>query len=166
MLLKPHMQRFRPWLFAVTAALLLQSLFPSGYMPGNWQQGWLATLCPEGMPAGFMQQLRSTDPGRHQQSAQSHNRHHAGHHSPVSQADMPAGMDHHKSDTHDGHEGHHSATGDCELGSQLNHPIAVQALYIPLQHQVLHATFTPVEWALAPLAGIPSFHRARAPPLA
>jgi hypothetical protein len=165
MLLKPHLQRFRPWLFAVTAALLLQSLFPNGYMPGSWQQGWLATLCPEGMPAGFMQQLRATDLGQHQPSAQSHDLHPAGHHSSVPQADLHAGMAHHKSDTHDGHEGHHSATGDCELGSQLNHPIALQALYIPVQHLVLHTTAPPAEWAFVPLAGIPSLHRARAPPL-
>lgn len=160
------MQRFRPWLFAVTAALLLQSLFPSGYMPGNWQQGWLATLCPEGLPTGFLQQLRAADLGRHEPAAQSNNQHHAGHHGSVPRVDMHAGMDHHNTDAHDDHEGHHSATSDCELGSQLNQPVALQAVYIPVQHVQLQSTTRTADWAIEPLAGIPSLHRARAPPLA
>ena len=52
-----------PWLIAAMLALLVQSLYPAGYMPGNLADGWLAAICPDGMPKSFMHAL---DGGHHQ----------------------------------------------------------------------------------------------------
>ena len=35
--------------------LLAGSLAPPGYMPGSIASGWLVVLCPEGLPAGFLE---------------------------------------------------------------------------------------------------------------
>lgn len=53
----------RRWLFAICAAVLLQSMYPSGYMPASAADGWPIMLCPDGMPAGFM---TTGHPGHHQ----------------------------------------------------------------------------------------------------
>jgi DUF2946 family protein len=98
---KQTQTRYKPWLFAVAFALLVQSLFPSGYMPGKWSDGWLAVLCPEGMPVAFMRQLMG---GQHQ--------HHAG------------GGHHSSAHDHDG-----ASMGDCQLGSALDQPLDVFALF-------------------------------------
>lgn len=54
------------WHFAAGLALLLQSLFPSGYMPGNADSGWIAVLCPEGLPAAFAKSLAGEHHHHHQ----------------------------------------------------------------------------------------------------
>ncbi len=58
----------RAWFYATGVALLVQSLFPSGYMPADAQSGWLAMLCPDGLPGAFVAQLQGA-----------HAHHHAGH---------------------------------------------------------------------------------------
>ena len=89
-------------LYAVAFALLVQSLFPSGYMPSSMASGWIAMLCPEGLPAAFVKQLG--DQGRH-----------GAHH---------MGADHAGSSEHDkGHEKDHGSAGYCELGSGLDQPL-------------------------------------------
>ena len=40
---------------AVGIALILQSLAPAGYMHGSVAAGWPVVLCPEGLPAGFLE---------------------------------------------------------------------------------------------------------------
>lgn len=42
--------------------LLLQTLIPSGYMPGTLQSGRIAVLCPHGLPAEFVAQLQQASP--------------------------------------------------------------------------------------------------------
>lgn len=42
-------------LWLALAALLLQSLAPPGYMHGSADSGWPVVLCPEGLPAGFLE---------------------------------------------------------------------------------------------------------------
>jgi hypothetical protein len=93
-------RRRRAWLLAVAAALLLQSLFPSGYMPGSLSGGWLAVICPEGLPTAFVQQLAGE--GGHQH-----------HHSSHSGEGDDASASHHGSD---------SPVGSCQLGSALDQP--------------------------------------------
>ena len=44
---------------AVGIALILQSLAPAGYMPGSLSAGWPVVLCPEGLPAGFLEHPHS-----------------------------------------------------------------------------------------------------------
>ncbi len=67
-------QRNRRWLWAGVLALLLQSLYPTGTMPGNLADGWFASLCPDGLPENF---LHST--GHH-----SHHEHHTSVTKPIS----------------------------------------------------------------------------------
>ncbi len=95
-------RRRRAWLFAAAAALLLQSLFPSGYMPGSLSGGWLAVICPEGLPAAFVRQLAGE--GGHQ--------HHHGMHSGDGDGD-DASAPHHGAD---------APVGSCQLGSALDQP--------------------------------------------
>lgn len=92
----------RGWLYAACAALLVQSLFPGGYMPANLQSGWLAMLCPDGLPGAFVVQLQSRlhDPHAHHHGA--HAEHSAAH------AENGAA---------------HVSGGDCQLGSSLDQPI-------------------------------------------
>ncbi len=47
----------RGLLWAALAALLLQSLYPPGLMPGQLDDGWVASLCPQGLPMGFAHRL-------------------------------------------------------------------------------------------------------------
>ena len=54
------------WHLAAGLALLLQSLFPSGYMPGNADSGWIAVLCPEGLPPAFAKSLAGEHHHHHQ----------------------------------------------------------------------------------------------------
>ena len=93
---RQHKWTKRGWLYAACAALLVQSLFPGGYMPANLQSGWVAMLCPDGLPSAFVEQLQSgvDDPHAH---------HHG--HSEASNA--------------------HGDTGDCQLGSGLDQPIDI-----------------------------------------
>ncbi|MCR9259793.1 MAG: hypothetical protein NXH95_08735 [Pseudomonadaceae bacterium] len=108
-----HNPRLRPLLFLVTAALLVQSLFPAGTMPGSLSSGWVATLCPEGMPVGFMAQLQPLQKQVGQHAG--HHNHHDGHHA--------GGVD---------HSAGHQATGDCQLGSQLDQPFTLASVYTPV----------------------------------
>lgn len=135
-------KRYRPLLFVVTAALLVQSLFPSGTMPGNLSDGWVATLCPEGMPVAFMAQL---------QPAQNHSDPHAGHHG------------HHSNNSTD-HGTDHQAVGDCQLGSQLDQPFTLASQYTP--ETSLQVDLAPVEnWTAALFTREIYRQQPRAPPL-
>lgn len=42
-------------LACVSLALLLQCIAPPGYMAGSLDNGWPVVLCPEGLPAGFLE---------------------------------------------------------------------------------------------------------------
>ncbi len=68
----------RALLFAAGAALCVQSLFPSGYMPADLSGGWVAMICPDGLPTEFVQALQ----GEHHH----HHHHHGG------DAEQSAGM--------------------------------------------------------------------------
>lgn len=57
----------RGLLWAALMALVLQSLYPPGLMPGQLKDGWVASLCPQGLPMGFAHRLGL------------HGHHHAGH---------------------------------------------------------------------------------------
>ena len=135
-------KRYRPLLFVVTAALLVQSLFPSGTMPGNLSGGWVATLCPEGMPVGFMAQLAPAP-----NPADPHAEHH-GHHS------------NHGAE----HGADHQAVGDCQLGSQIDQPFTLASQYTP--ETSLQVDLAPVEnWTAALFAREIYRQQPRAPPL-
>ncbi len=95
----------RAWLYATGIALLVQSLFPSGYMPANLQSGWLVMLCPEGLPTAFVDRVLMGI------SVMGHMDGHHHHHG------SPGG--------HGTKAADHSATGDCQLGSSLDQPIGV-----------------------------------------
>jgi hypothetical protein len=82
----------------VTVSLLLQGLFPSGYMPGNLASGWVAVLCPQGLPAAFVQQLNTR-----LEALGGHAHHHHGSHE-SDHPEMP------------------SPEGSCQLGSALEQP--------------------------------------------
>ncbi len=140
-----HKRRLQPLLFLVTAALLVQSLFPSGTMPGNLTSGWVATLCPEGMPVGFMAQLQPLQKQVGQHTG--HHNHHDGHH--VSGGDHSAG---------------HQATGDCQLGSQLDQPFTLASHYTP--GAALQVDLAPVQNTHVALFARDVYHlRPRGPPL-
>ena len=153
------------------AALLVQSLFPSGTMPGNLQNGWVATLCPEGMPVAFMAQLPGSmanvdvQAGPH---AGHHSGHHSGHqgshHGESAQDHSDRGTSLQSSNSHADHGADHQAVGDCQLGSQLDQPFALAVGYTP---------GTPVQvgpptvqyWTAALAAGEIYRLRPRGPPL-
>lgn len=61
--------RRQGWLL-LGAALLLRAAIPAGYMPASGDSALLFELCPEGVPAAFLQFTAGTS-GEHQ--------HHAGH---------------------------------------------------------------------------------------
>ena len=44
-------------LMMLFAALALRAVIPLGYMPGNLAAGTLVEMCPDGMPAGFVELL-------------------------------------------------------------------------------------------------------------
>ncbi len=90
----------RVWLFAAGAALCLQSLFPSGYMPADLSSGWVAMICPDGLPTEFVRSLQ----GDH------HHHHH--HH-------------HHGSDT-----GQTASMADCQLGGAIDQPVVLAATVV------------------------------------
>lgn len=141
-----HTKRYRPLFLLVTAALLVQSLFPSGTMPGNLSGGWVATLCPEGMPVAFMAQLQpsQTDSGPH-----------AGHHGEHGN---------HASDNGGDHGADHQAVGDCQLGSQLDQPFTLTSQYTP--GTSLQVDLAPVENSTAALFLREIYRQQpRAPPL-
>ena len=96
-----HNTRHRPLLASIGLALLLQCLFPSGYMPGALQDGWIAALCPKGMPPAFMAQFNQASA----QSAMDHHAHHAHH----VQGEQPQ----RDSDHHAGH----ASSSECQLGA-------------------------------------------------
>ena len=81
-------------------------------MPGTISGGWVATLCPEGMPVGFMAQLQPLQKQVDQYAG--HHTHHDSHH--VSGGD---------------HAADHQVTGDCQLGSQLDQPFTLASHYTP-----------------------------------
>ena len=85
----------------VAASLLLQSLFPSGYMPASLASGWVAMLCPDGLPAAFVDKLNARATA---QSDHAHH-HHSGHHG----------------NQHD-HSPGEASEGSCQLGSALDQP--------------------------------------------
>jgi len=87
----------------VAASLLLQGLFPAGYMPGNLASGWVAVLCPEGLPAAFVQQLNARVEARGGQAHHHHGDH--GNHGEQAAAE--------------------SSEGWCQLGSALDQPFAI-----------------------------------------
>lgn len=84
--------------YAVGFALLVQSLFPSGYMPSSMASGWIAMLCPDGLPAAFVQQLGGQG-------------HHGAHH---------LGAGHAGSSDQE-----HGSAGYCQLGSGVDQPVDV-----------------------------------------
>ena len=47
----------RKLLWGAVLALLLQSLYPPGVMPGNLEDGWVASICPKGLPMAFAHRL-------------------------------------------------------------------------------------------------------------
>ena len=61
---RPRLARRRPCAVVALAGvvLLLQTLIPGGYMPGTLQSGWIAVLCPHGLPAEFVAQLQQASP--------------------------------------------------------------------------------------------------------
>ena len=131
--------RRRVWLFAVVGALLLQSLFPSGYMPANLADGWVAALCPEGLPDAFVQQLAGTG---------LHSNHHA--HHIVGEADGPSG----------------DATmsmGSCELGSALDQSFDVTESSVAVAHYHI-VPIVPTPELVWVAANAIHFARSRAPP--
>ena len=111
-------------------------------MPGNLDGGWVATLCPEGMPVDFMAQL---------QSAQNPADPHAGHHG------------HHSNNSTD-HGTDHQAVGDCQLGSQIDQPFTLASQ--DTRDTSLQVDLAPVEsWTAALFAREIFRQQPRAPPL-
>ncbi len=149
----------RGLLRAVVVALLLQSLFPSGYMPGSWSDGWVATRCPDGLPQGFVQQL----------AAKSANSHHHHHH--MSSVDKPAGHalamggESGGQSGGDGHDNHAAGMGDCQLGSALDQPLDLASTSSVLFAQQLDAVVFVSRHARVVVSATSSVH-ARAPPIA
>ncbi len=90
----------------VAVSLLMQGLFPSGYMPGNLASGWVAVLCPEGLPAAFVAQLNERNAGLDGHAHHHHHHHHKHHHGA-------------------GASGEPAAEGSCQLGSGLDQPVEV-----------------------------------------
>ena len=156
---KRALPRQKPWLIAVAFALLVQSLFPSGYMPGNLSDGWFATLCPEGMPVAFMRKLM----GEQQRMGEK-----AGHHPVLGSAHGSAhggAHDHVVAATDDGHGQHNAASGDCQLGSALDQPLDVYV--VASVAEVLLADLTvPTITLLYVDRQVVTHTRSRAPPTA
>ena len=88
----------RAWLFAATAALCLQSLFPSGYMPADVSTGWVAMICPDGLPTGFVRSLQGDQQHHH------HHHHHGAENEPA------------------------ASMADCQLGGAIDQPVSVAAV--------------------------------------
>lgn len=88
--------------------LLVQGLTPAGFMPASLASGWIAMLCPEGLPAGF---LAAPDTGHsaHQHHAPAHQHGAAGSASAVPDQGHAAA-------------GHHEGVDYCQLGSALDAP--------------------------------------------
>lgn len=70
---------FRP-LMLLSAAVLLRGIVPAGYMPAAVGSGFLFELCPEGVPAGFMQLLSGVAGHDHHDHGQDNV---DGHHCPI-----------------------------------------------------------------------------------
>lgn len=102
----------RGWTLAVLGALLLQSLFPSGYMPASLSGGWVAMLCPEGLPAEFVEQLAGTGA-------------HGGHHAHHLRSDTGDGAV--NGDPHAPGKSHSSSSqmDYCPLGSGIDQPVTM-----------------------------------------
>lgn len=65
--------------------LLLRAAIPAGYMPAVGGKGLLFEICPESLPAGFMQ-LLAGEHGPHHHADNGKDRHHC----PVGQMLLPA----------------------------------------------------------------------------
>jgi len=61
----PAAHRKQSLLLAALETLVLRALTPDGYMAGSAESGLLFELCPEGMPAGFVQALAGEDHHSH-----------------------------------------------------------------------------------------------------
>lgn len=106
-------------------------------MPANMQSGWLAMLCPDGLPGAFVDQLNS-------RLEVQHSHHHAGH----------------GAAKHD----EHSEAGSCQLGSSLDQPLDLYAAETPSDYAA-SGTPTPLPGqALLADRRLPQ-HRSRAPPV-
>ncbi|XOV82347.1 MAG: hypothetical protein ACFHXK_15970 [bacterium] len=158
-----HTKRYRPLLFLVAAALLVQSLYPSGTMPGQLGNGWVATLCPEGMPVAFMAQLQA----RFDSSSKPFDLH-AGHHGTGTGTHHGSPHSAHAQsgelDAHADHSAAHQAMGDCQLGSQLDQPFTLTSSYTPglaVQVELADAPFRITDLS----AGEVYRQRPRGPPL-
>jgi hypothetical protein len=55
----------RAWLLAVVALLLVQGLYPRGFMPGSIEDGWPVVLCPSVWPAAFFSDTNRVDHHHH-----------------------------------------------------------------------------------------------------
>ena len=124
----------RAWLFAATAALCLQSLFPSGYMPADLSTGWVAMICPDGLPAEFVRSL---------QGDLDHHHHHHHHHSAENEPS--------------------ASTADCQLGGAIDQPVSIAAVAAVALDKSVDAWRTPPRY-LAVAKAAPSSYRSRAPP--
>ena len=47
-------RRRRRWICAAVLIVLVQSMYPSGFMPSSLADGWPMALCPQGLPMGFL----------------------------------------------------------------------------------------------------------------
>ena len=59
-------------LFVLAAALLLRATIPAGYMPAGSNSGLFYELCPDGLPAAFVQTLQHEHAGHHADPHEGH----------------------------------------------------------------------------------------------
>jgi hypothetical protein len=134
----------RGCLYGAACALLLQSLYPSGYMPASISGGWIAMLCPEGLPVEFAAGLSQQHQGHH---SSPHQRHH--------QADLQ----------HHGAEAGHQAFAQCDLGSALDQPFSFDHPDILLPIAIATST-TRLQGRTDAISAFTVGYRPRAPPIA
>ena len=104
--------RARAWSHALGLVLLMQGLFPGGYMPASAGHGWFVMLCPDGLPPAFVQALG----GEHAPHGAGHG-HHGGAHAHHGSAAPHHGDESARTD--------HLATDYCPLGSGLDNSVVL-----------------------------------------
>jgi len=97
-------------LVSFSLVLLVQGAMPAGYMPASVASGWPVMLCPEGLPAGFLDALNGGAGSQQIRGGRHHHPHHA---------------DLLKNQHAEPHQ-HTTGTDYCPLGSSLDNPALVE----------------------------------------
>lgn len=114
----PSKVKRQVWLPALLLALVVQSIFPLGTMPGSLAEGQFVMLCPDNMPLAFLES--DGNPSKHH--------HHHGQHQGAANAG-DASDDPSKNTSLPG--GASAVLGDCQLGSAGHQPLLLgSALYL------------------------------------